>query len=147
MRWLLAKTIRLSVVGLLVFSASTGVASGQATNDAAPAVVAHFHLSGMLSESPVADPFGLMAGEMTLLKDLVRRMDKASTDDKVKAVILTFDGMQLGLGQLQEVRQAVEHIKAAGKKVYVHAEDLDTRTYALLCAGSRLSLCRSRPCG
>jgi len=102
--------------------------------------VAHFHLSGALSESPVADPFGLMAGEMTSLKDLVKRLDRASGDDKVKAVILTFGGMEVGLGQLQEVRQAIERVKTAGKKVYVHADDLDTRTYALLCAGSRLSL-------
>lgn len=143
MRWLLAEMWRFSLGGLLVLSASVGVASGQAgAADAtsAPPVVAHFHLSGMLRESPVADPFGFMATELTSLKDLVRRMDRASTDGKVKAVILTFGGMQFGLGQLQEVRQSIEHLKTAGKRVYVHAEDLDTRTYALLCAGNRLSL-------
>jgi protease-4 len=130
--------LRISIAGLLVISACVGVSSGQAASD--PPVVAHFHLSGMLSESPVADPFGLTAGELTSLKDLVRRMDKASADDKLKAVILTCDGMQLGLGQLQEVRQAIDHLKTAGKRVYVHAEDVDTRTYALLCVGNRLSL-------
>lgn len=143
MRWRLAKMVRLSVAGLLVLSVSVGSASGQAgANDAVstPPVVAHFHLSGMLSESPVADPFGLMAAELTSLKDLVRRMDKASTDDKVKAVILTFGGMQFGLGQLEEVRGAIERLKTAGKKVYVYAEAMDTRTYALLCAGNRLSV-------
>ncbi len=143
MRWLLAEMWRLGVAELLVVSISVGVASGQdGTGDAASAapVVAHFHLSGELCESPVPDPFGLTAGELTSLKDLVRRLDKASADDKVKAVILTFDGMQLGLGQLEEVRQSIERLKVAGKKVFVHAEDLDTRTYALLCAGSRLSL-------
>jgi len=143
MRWLVAEMLRLSVVGLLVLSASVSVASGQGgTSDAvsAPPVVAHFHLSGMLRESPVADPFGLMAGEMTSLKDLVRRMDRAGADSKVKAVILTFGGMQFGLGQLEEVRGAIERLKTAGKKVYVHTEAMDTRTYALLCAGNRLSV-------
>jgi protease-4 len=142
MRWLLAQMSRLSVVGLVVVSMSMGVAWGQAASDAAsaPPVVAHFHLSGELQESPVADPFGLMAGELTSLKDLVRRMDKASADDKVKAVILTFGGMQFGLGQLEEVRGAIERLKTAGKKVYVYAEAMDTRTYALLCAGNRLSV-------
>jgi protease-4 len=123
-------------------SALAGVAWGQAAGDAASStpVVAHFHLSGLLQESPVADPFGLMAGEMTSLKDLVLHMEKASADSEVKAVILTFGSLQFGLGQLQEVRQSIDRLKAAGKKVYVHAEAMDTRTYALLCAGSRLSV-------
>lgn len=141
MRWLSASMVRLSVLGLLAVSALTNAAWGQGEGqDAAPLVVAHFHLSGMLSESPVADPLGLTAGELTSLKDLVRRMERASADSNVKAVILTFDGMQFGLGQLEEMRRSIEHLKTAGKKVYVHAEAMDTRTYALLCAGSRLSV-------
>jgi len=131
--------MRRLLAGLLAVSVFVGVSWGQTAKEAPP-VVAHFHLSGELSESPIADPFGLMAGEMTSLKDLVQRLDKAGSDEKVKAVILTFGGLSLGLGQLQEVRQAIERIKTAGKKVYVHADDLDTRTYALLCAGNRLSL-------
>jgi protease-4 len=103
-------------------------------------VAAHFHLSGTLSESPVADPFGLLAGEMTSLKDLVRRMDRAAGDSQVKAVILTFDQMELGTGQVEELRRALEHLKASGKKVYAYAEDLSTRAYGLLCASDRLSI-------
>jgi protease-4 len=143
MRRLSAKMVWLSIVGLLALSVSAETASGQVgakDTTSAPPVVAHFHLSGVVRESPVADPFGLTAGELTSLKDLVQRLDRASADGKVKAVILTFGGLQFGLGQLQEVRQAIEHLKAAGKKVYVHAEAMDTRTYALLCAGNRLSV-------
>ncbi len=131
--------MRWSLAGLLVIFVFAGTGLGQAANDTPP-VVAHFHLGGALRESPVADPLGLMAGEVTSLKDLVRRMDRAGTDSKVKAVILTFGGMQFGLGQLEEVRGAIERLKTAGKKVYVYAEAMDTRTYALLCAGSRLSV-------
>ena len=142
MRWVLAEMLRLSATGLLMVSAFAGAAWGQAGDGAAsgPPVVAHFHLSGMLQESPVADPFGFVAGEMTSLKDLVQHMERASADGEVKAVILTFDSLQFGLGQLQELRQSIERLKAAGKKVYVHAEAMDTRTYALLCAGNRLSV-------
>ncbi len=140
MRRLQAKELRISMAALLVLLVSVGVTSGQAADDSTPPVVAHFHLSGALRESPVADPFGLMAGELTSLKDLVRRMDRAGADSKVKAVILTFGGMQFGLGQLEEVRGAIERVKTAGKKVYVYAEAMDTRTYALLCAGNRLSV-------
>jgi protease-4 len=126
----------------VVFTFSWAVCSGSETAQmaATPPLVAHVHLSGMLSESPVADPFGLMAGEMTSLKDLVRRLDKASTDGRVKAVILTFDRMDIGSGQLEELRRAIEHVRSSGKKVYAYAEGLGTPDYGLLCASDRLSV-------
>jgi protease-4 len=116
-----------------------GSEAGETAKTAPPAVVAHFHLSGVLSESPVADPFGLMAGEITSLKDLVGCLNKASADDQVKAVVLTFDQMELGSGQLEELRRAIDHVKAAGKKVYAYAEDMSTLEYGLLFASNRLS--------
>lgn len=112
----------------------------QEETSTAPSVVAHFHLSGMLSESPVVDPFGLAAGQVTSLKTLVSRIDQAGSDSKVKAAVLTFDRMSLGLGQLEEIRASINRLKATGKKVYVHAEGLDTFSYGLLCVGDRLSV-------
>jgi protease-4 len=132
------------VVGtLLLLSTSVCVGSepeAETLVTPSPSVVAHFHLHGVLTESPVADPFGLMAGQVTSLKDLVRRMDKASTDSRVKAVILTFDRMYFGFGQLEEMRRSIQQVKDAGKKVYVHAGGMTTLTYGLLCAGNWLSV-------
>ncbi len=131
------------VAAALIISVPACLASeaGETTKTApAPTVVAHFHLSGELSESPVADPFGLLAGEMTSLKDLVERMNKASADSQVKAVVLTLDQVTLGSAQTEELRRAIEHLKSAGKKVYAYAEDLSTPEYGLLCASDRLSM-------
>jgi protease-4 len=111
----------------------------------APSVVAHFHLSGSLTESPVVDPFGLTAGQVTSLAGLVDRLEQASVDDNVKAVILTYDSMSFGFGQLEELRKAVGRVKAAGRKVYVHAEQMTTFPYALLCAGDYLSVAPESP--
>ena len=105
-----------------------------------PSVVAHFHLSGALSESEIADPFGLTAGQVTSLRNLTRLMEKAGSDDEVKAVILTFDRMSLGFGQLEELRGSINRLKEKGKKVYVHAEGMDILAYSLLCAGDNLSV-------
>jgi len=143
MRWRKAKLFRI-VFGLaLVASGPVCLGAEDATGADAPttpSVVAHFHLSGRLTESPVVDPFGLAAGQVTSLADLTDRLERASTDDDVKAVILTYDGMSLGFGQLEELRQAIGRVKAAGKKVYVHGEVMTTFPYALLCAGDHLSL-------
>ncbi len=129
----------------LVFLASGPVCLGAQTATEAevaptPSVVAHFHLSGRLTESPMVDPFGLVAEQVTSLAELADRLQRASTDDSVKALILTYDGMSFGFGQLEELRQAIGRVKAAGKKVYVHAEVVTTFPYALLCAGNHLSL-------
>ncbi len=143
MRWLRTEWLSIGVGVALVLWGSVCAGSEQAEQSPpapSPSVVAHFHLQGVLSESPVADPFGLMAGQVTSLKDLVRRMDKASTDSRVKAVILTFDRMYFGFGQLEEMRRSIQQVKDAGKKVYVHAGGMTTFTYGLLCAGNWLSV-------
>jgi protease-4 len=143
MKWL--KTMLFRIAFGLAF-VILGPASFGAENAApakvpsTPSVVAHFHLSGRLTESPVVDPFGLTAGQVTSLADLVDRLEQASVDGNVKAVILTYDGMSFGFGQLEELRKAVGRVKAAGKKVYVHAEMIMTFPYALLCAADHLSL-------
>ncbi len=143
MRCSKAERFGIAIGVFLVFLAPVCLGSDQTpAAEAKPPVpvVAHFHLSGMMSESPVADPFGLLSGEMTSFKDLVRRMDKAGNDGRVKAVVLTFDQMELGTGQVEELRQAIAHLKSSGKKVYAFAEDLSTREYSLLCASDRLSV-------
>lgn len=113
---------------------------GWAGEGGPPAVVAHFHLSGVLSESPMAETFSLLAEEMVSLRGLIGRIDEAGADAKVKAVILTYDGMSLGFGQLEEMRASLGRLRAAGKQVYVHAEGMSTFVYGLLCAGDYLSV-------
>jgi protease IV len=106
----------------------------------APAVVAHFHLSGALTEAPVVDPFGFTAGQVTSLTGLADRLEQAGNDDEVRAVVLTFDRMSFGFGQLEELRAAIKRVQDTEKKVYVHAEGMRTFSYALLCAGDYLSV-------
>ena len=136
------KTELLWIMAGLALVVSGPVSLGSEPTEAppAPSIVAHFHLSGMLSESPVVDPFGLTVGQVTSLAGLVDRLDQASDDDEVKAVVLTFDRMSFGFGQLEELREAIGQVKDAGKKVYVHAEGMSTFAYALLCAGDHLSV-------
>jgi len=140
-RWVWAVVALMVVLsGPVGLRAGPGDAQGNAAVTEAPAVVAHFHLSGVLSESPVADPFGLMSAQVVSLKDLVGRLDKAAGDSRVKAVVLTFDRMSLGFGQLEEIRQGIQRVRDAGRRVYVHAEGMSTFSYGLLCAGDRLSV-------
>ena len=85
MRWLKAESFWIAVGLALVVSGPVCLGDEAPKADempSAPSVVAHFHLSGMVAEAPVVDPFGFTVGQITPLKDLVRRLDKASADDK-----------------------------------------------------------------
>ncbi len=108
--------------------------------DAGPKTVVVFRLKHTLQESPVEDPFSLSAARPTTLKDLVARMKKAEKDDAVKAVVLLHEGGGIGSAQVEEVRQALASLRAAGKDVYAHADSLSMREYLLLSGASKLSV-------
>ena len=105
-----------------------------------PPILAHFHLRGTVTEKPVEDPFGLTAGQLTSLGTLLARLEKARKDNQVKAVVITVDRVAIGLGQLEELRRAIEKLQHADKPVVVHAEGMTIGTYTLLSAASQLSV-------
>ena len=102
-------------------------------------VVPVFTLKSVLETPMPEDPIFGAIGQESLV-ELVRRMDKAAKDDNVKAVILLLDSAELGVGQIEEMRQAIQRLKDAKKPVYAHADSLTTGAYALLCGATRLSV-------
>jgi len=147
-KWVLVGLILVGPIGL-----SGGAAAATSSQDSAQqgdtaesgakqaaAVVAHFHLSGALLETPMDDPFGLMGGQVSSLKGLLKRLARAREDEKVRAVVLTFGGMSMGWGQLEEVRGALTAIREGGKPVHVHIEGMSTGMYALLSAATEVAM-------
>jgi protease-4 len=102
--------------------------------------VAVFRLEGAVTEPPRPDDLGFAADRVVSLKELVERMDKAASDEKVKAVVLLIEGATIGTAQREELRQAVGRIRAHGKDVYAHADSLQMGNYALLSGATRLSM-------
>ena len=102
--------------------------------------IAHFYLSGQLIETPMEDPFGLMGEQAVSLKELIEKLDKARRDPEIRAVVITSEGLQAGMAQLEELHRAIAKYKEDGKKVFVHVDGLDMPSYALLSAASQLSI-------
>jgi protease IV len=147
MKFARAKWTSVFVTWVLIVSGSVcwaaepnSAPAGQAAEPPAPTMVVHLHLTGDLTEAPMSDLLGLTSEQAVSLKGLVSRMKQIAEDGKVKGVVLTFDSMSFGTGQLSEMRAAIERIKGAGKKVYVHTGEMSTGGYALLCSGSNLSV-------
>ncbi len=104
-------------------------------------VVAVFTFDGPIAEKPVQEDFPLAEPGSQTLKELVQRLEKARDDKDVKAVVLLVDEAFPDLAQVEELRQAIGSIKAAGKPVYAHVDSLlEMRSYALAAAASELSV-------
>ncbi len=103
-------------------------------------VIAVFSLNGPFSEAPLADDFLMGPKRPPSLLELVSRMKKSSKDDSVKAVVLLLENLQIGSAQRDEIRQAIDQIRQAGKDVLAHVDSLSTSSYVLLSGASKLSV-------
>lgn len=119
------------------------LAHGEAGKKEGPkAVIAVFTFDRPIVEKPPAEDFPLFSPiTPASLKDVVERMNKAKGDTNVKAVVLLLDEVSLSLAQIEEIRQAMDAIKKAGKEVHVHVDAvLMTRSLALAAGASRISV-------
>ena len=80
--------------------------------DAGKPVVAVFALDGPILEKPQGEEFPLLAPvARPSFKDLLERMKKAKEDRNVKAVVLLLDEVELGLAQIEELREAMDAVQ------------------------------------
>ena len=138
MRFLKSHIVIFIIISVVI-SDNTSNVFGQG-EDHNPSVIAHFHLSGTIIESSASEVSLFSSGPTQSLRSLVKLMEKASKDDQVKAVIFTFDTMSFELAQMEELRRSINQLKSAGKKVYMHSEEIDNFVYTLLCSGDDISM-------
>src|SRR5437867_12351971 len=68
--------------------------------------------------------------------DVVRTLDRAATDRRVRALVLHIAGVDWGWGKLSEIRDAVARMRKFHKPVYVVVEDGGDAEYFLASAAS-----------
>ncbi|MBU8870398.1 MAG: S49 family peptidase, partial [Gemmatimonadales bacterium] len=106
----------------------------------------HLDLYGEVLEY---DPPGGVLGQITggdalTLQKILENLDKAAVDERIDGVILQMSASHnAGFAKLQEIRQGVKRVQAAGKPVYGYADAMDAKTYflasvcdSLYCPGS-----------
>src|SRR5438067_13521278 len=138
------KRFALSVAALLLVNflvhPSLAAPAAQSTKSDSKSVIPVFELTGEVTETPPDEMAALFGAPGVSLRDLVARLRKAADDSNVKAVVVTIDGGSLGLAQIEEVRQAIQKLRDAGKNVYANADSLSIGSYVLLCGATRLSV-------
>lgn len=104
------------------------------------AVIPVFRIRGQLKEAP-SDDFSLFSTvSAPTLRDLVERMHKAAEDPAVKAVVFLFQGGSVNRAQAEELLQAMQQLRTAGKKIYAHADQVGMRDYVLMAGTDRISV-------
>ena len=105
-------------------------------------------LNGSLSEQPAdARPLDLVEGaggpeiKQYRLRDMIRAVRTAATDNRVKAVVLDLDGFTGG-GQaaISAVGRELDRVRAAGKPVLAYATGYDDPSYLLASHASEIWL-------
>lgn len=102
--------------------------------------IAHFHLTGALTETPQDNPFAGLGEASMSLHELIERLAQARKDEEVQAVALTFDAAAMGLGQIEELRAELRKFHAVNKRVFVHVDGLAMGSYALMSGASDVSV-------
>ena len=123
-------------------NSETGDASKPADNKASEIkpIVAVFRLTGELLESPQDESLPFGNDKTTSLKELVERLQKARDDKAVKAVVLTTEDFSPGWAQIEELRESIAQVRAAGKDVFAHVDYLPLGNYLLLSGASQISV-------
>jgi len=122
---------------------SESAKSAEATkvSESSKPIVAVIRLRGSLLETPQDETFSFSSDKITSLKAVIERFQKARDDKNVKAVVLTVDELELdGWAQIEELRQAIEQLRTAGKEVYAHADGLSLPHYLLLAGATQISV-------
>jgi protease-4 len=101
--------------------------------------LAHIRLHGDLSEAPTTeDPiFGSAAENFQSKLD---RILKAQRDKSIDGLLLHINGLEIGWGKLNELRQAIARFRQAGKKAYAYLESGDSKDYLLATACDEVCL-------
>ena len=75
------------------------------------------------------------------LRDLLRALDSARTDDRIERVLLRTDRMTFsGYASIREVAAAIAKVRAAGKQVVAFGENMDQMQYLLAAQANEVYL-------
>lgn len=83
-------------------------------------------ISGRPAENPPQPIFGTRP--IPFLSYLAA-LDRAATDPSVGSLLVTMDNLSLGLGQAQELRDALRQFRLQGKRVICHIEEPNNISY------------------
>src|SRR6266581_8362359 len=96
---------------------------GKLTRQRTSPLILELDLTEGVIETRPPDPLSaIMTRHQPTITDLLAGLKAARTDDRVKALVVKVGGKPIGLGVVQELREAIRRFGAAGKPTWAWAE-------------------------
>lgn len=134
------------VLVFVMIGAMIGSGSESKAKPLGSASVLHLKLDYALSDQTNNNPFeNLNRGEFSTtskpgLYDLVKVINHASSDDKIKGIYLEISEVPAGMANAQELRKALAAFRSSGKFVYTYSDVLTQKGLYLATAGDKIFL-------
>lgn len=98
-------------------------------------------MQSQIREQTVSNSFAFFSAEEGPgLYDVVKSIQKAKTDDKIKGIVLKLNPSPNGMATLQQVRNAIKDFKGSGKFVYAYGEYIPQNAYYVATAADSIYL-------
>lgn len=93
-------------------------------------------LSDEIAESRVVTPFNI--GREINFYGLLKNLEKAEKDKRVKGLILKLDNIGLSRGQTEEIINKFKEFKKSGKKIYAYASSFSNKNYMIASVADKI---------
>lgn len=108
--------------------------------------VLHLKLNGAISERGMDNPFEeldlgpFMPPAVLGVRNIVKSIEHAKTDDKIKGIYLEIKHLEAGFASVEEIRNALVDFKKSKKFIYAYSEAYSQKEYYLASAANKLYL-------
>ncbi len=84
--------------------------------------------------------FSFTGGHGTELRELIERLREFAKDDKLTGIVLRLQSLEISLPDLEELRDVMHEVRAAGKQLHCHTEGAFNDAYLVLAACDRIAV-------
>ncbi len=136
--------ILLFVVGLIIIGGMIASMTSDKEATVADNSLLHIDMKHEITERTVPDPFedvdipGLTTTKSFGLNDILKRIEAAKDDDRIKGIYLDLSAMPGSFATLQEIRDALLDFKDSGKFIVAYSEGYTQRAYYLASTADRV---------
>jgi protease IV len=121
---------------LVVGTAGTALSADKDSKKPQPLRFGEIELKGSYPEG--AGAAGLFSANVETLAEVIGRLEKAATDEKLDGVVLKINSASLGWAKVSELRQAISRLRAKGKQAIAYFDSAETHDYLLACACNQI---------
>ena len=108
--------------------------------------ILHLELDHVIKERTSKNPFedfnfsNFSSKQQLGLNDILKNIEKASKDEKIKGIYIDIPSFQAGLATVEEIRNALFAFKKSGKFIYAYGDNYTQGSYYLASAADKIFL-------